>query len=63
MINREQMKVLIASAEILDAVRAEMQSTVRLSATDPVSRLSLVITDLHHVISRLENILEAQDRR
>lgn len=63
MINREQMKILVAASEILDSVRTEMQASIRLSPNDPVSKLSMIVDDLHHVISRLENIIEAQDRR
>lgn len=63
MITREQMTVLVAAADILEAVRSELQAAVTLTHNDPVSRLAVLVNDLHAVISSLDNIIQAQDRR
>lgn len=63
MISAEQIKILIAAAEIIDAVRAELRTEASLIPGDPVGKLSTLAIDLHLVIAKFQDILELTHRR
>jgi hypothetical protein len=63
MITPEQLKILVAAAEIIDAIRVDLRMDTRLVPGDPVGQLSNLAIDLHLVIASFQDLLELTYRR
>jgi hypothetical protein len=61
MITHEQIKLLVAAAEIVDAIRGQLRAIAQLNIRDPVGKLADVATDLHLVIGQLQDLCTCDD--